>query len=360
MSPRPNNGKPDPRDADRQTPAYLSVNGQGAGPDKATVAHIKDVVLRSWQVVRDADDLSPDNPAISAALTELVDTVAQRHDMATVRAVVDAPEIRQIMKPMWQKLSEAEGAMEMWWAKRFNSARKLHLEKGMKKSDSDAALDDFWYRDNYTELTQLEVKHWAGQGKAPTKDSHVVFIGSGPLPMTAIDLHLQTGANITCVDSDPEAVRQSRALLRKLNLDRAITVVEGKGEEVDYRGVTHAMVAALVPEQPKTVAKVLADSPNAMIGVRSASGLRTILYPPADTRALKAMGLHYTGASAVNERVINTLLTFNPGPKLNLDQIPPAPKKNCASCDNTGCATRLGMMGLGNDPRPGRPGRPGR
>ncbi|MEM6902178.1 MAG: nicotianamine synthase family protein [Pseudomonadota bacterium] len=319
------------------TPAFLSIQGRMGGPDADAVYEIKSTVLGAWNVLKDATDLSPRNPLINMTLSTLVNTLAQRHDVATVRAVVDDPEIREIMPSMWSKLSVAEGQMEAFWADHFNRKRG-----GVSVDD----LNEFIYRDNYDELTKMELGHWRSKGDGADKDSHIFFVGSGPLPLTAIDYHLKTGAKVTCVDNDPNAVAQSRALIRKLGLDNHIDVVQKAGDEVDYSNASHVVVAALVMNQPKVVRHVLEDNPSALLGVRSASGLRTILYPPADTRSLKAIGLESTGASPINERVINTLLTFRPGPKLDLDALPPAAKKNCATCDTVDCDARRKMMGL--------------
>lgn len=338
MNNQPQPGQPGD-DQRRGTPAFLSIAGrQQGGPDLDAVHEIKSVVLGAWNVLKDAQDLSPRNPLINMTLSTLVDTLAQRHDLATVRAVVDASEIREVMEPMWSKLSQAEGEMEAFWAERFNRKRG-----GLSVDD----LNEFIYRDNYDELTKMELNHWDAKGDGPDQDSHIFFVGSGPLPLTAIDYHLKTGAKITCVDIDPDAVAQSRALLRKIGLDRAINVVHQTGEAVDYSEASHVVVAALIPKQADVVAKALEDNPKAVLGVRSASGLRTLLYPPADTRALRAMGLESTGTSPINERVINTLLTFRPGPELNLDARPPAEKKsNCATCATVDCAARRKIMGI--------------
>jgi hypothetical protein len=325
--------KPSGAQPSRATPIHRAAERGASGPDAAAVQRIIGVVEDAWRVLEKARDLSPENPDINRVLSKLVETVTEPHDTATVRAIMDDRRIRQIQQPLWEKLSASEGAMESWWTARLLKERRL----------TDDTLNQFWYRDNYKELTELEVGHWASQGKRPGPESHVVFVGSGPLPLTAIELHKQTGARITCIDNDPEAVRQSRALLRRLNLDRQIKVVEAGGEQAEYKDVTHAMVAALVPNQPSVVKRVLEDSPAAMIGVRSANGLRGLLYPPADTKAMEALGLTATGGSPTNQRVINTMLTFNPGPSLSLKQIadPAAkPADNCSTCRNHDCPTR--------------------
>jgi len=176
---------------------------------------IKSMILKTWGILKDADDLSPKNTIINDALKGLVETILAQSapqnygvdDSEDVRLLLSAPEIREIIESMWKKLSCAEAAMEFWWADKFIN-------------DVKSSLDTFWYRDNYRELVRLELKLWKEKKHPVTKDSHFVFIGSGPLPMTAIDVHEQTGAMVTCVDNDPSAVSKSRLLIRRLNLHK--------------------------------------------------------------------------------------------------------------------------------------------
>ena len=82
-------------------------------------------------------------------------------------------------------------------------------------------------------------------GIQPSSESQIVFIGSGPLPMTAIDMHLQTGAKIVCVDNDPEAVLLSRQMIENLGLSGSISVHQAEGDKFDYAGSDVVFVAAL-------------------------------------------------------------------------------------------------------------------
>ncbi len=331
--------QPSRRAVIRSHPLHRSAKrGNEANPlDRQQADRIVNTILTAASTLEKQTDLSPDNPVINEVLSKLVGTITEPASAATALAVLDNKQVKAVQEKLWDKLSAAEGAMENWWSAKLLRERRLDLD----------TLEQFWYRDNYKELTALEVKHWADQGKRPDADSHMVFIGSGPLPLTAIDLHLQTGATVTCVDNDPVAVKQSQALLRRLNLDRKIKVVHASGEDAEFRDVTHAMVAALVPNQKAVAERILDQSPNAMIGVRSARGLRAVLYPPSDVQGLRELGLTYTGGSPTNDRVINTLLTFSPGPDLALRQVQAAKSDhdNCQSCTNTECPTRKMRLG---------------
>lgn len=61
----------------------------------------------------------------------------------------------------------------------------------------------------------------------------ILCIGGGSIPCTAIELANQTNACIHVIDMDNHAVECARCVVKKLGLDEKITVINGKGEEID-------------------------------------------------------------------------------------------------------------------------------
>jgi Nicotianamine synthase protein len=142
----------------------------------------------------------------------------------------------------------------------------------------------------------------------PANPEDILFIGSGPLPLTAVLMHQQTGAYVTCIDCDPLAVAHSSRLLSKLRLDDAITVSSGRGEEV--RIGRHDLVVIALLAQPK--AAILANVANALrpdghVLCRTSAGLKTLLYEPTEailTPAFELVG-EQIGAGSL---AVSTLL----------------------------------------------------
>eukprot|EP00435_Cladocopium_sp_Y103_P049457 s1217_g14.t3 len=257
-------------------------------------------VQEAFGILQHASDLSPQNPEIDKSLTKLVAMVLSPKSPEVVKSVLGNQEVQILLKSMWDDLSKAEFAMESWWTRRF-----------LKEEVSLEGTNTFWYRDNYKELIALEIEHLETMGHRPGPGDHIVFVGGGPLPFSALDYFFQTRAKITVVESDPLAVQLSSALLGQLNLTGSINVQHAAGEVFDYKGATHLIVAALVRDEHLVIQHALDTAALSVIGARSADGLRSILYPPLHM-ATQDLSIKCTGSSSVNERVVNTLVTFEP------------------------------------------------
>lgn len=61
----------------------------------------------------------------------------------------------------------------------------------------------------------------------------VLCIGGGSIPCTAIELASQTNAQVHVIDIDHRAVECAKNVILKLGLDKKITVINGKGQEID-------------------------------------------------------------------------------------------------------------------------------
>ena len=166
--------------------------------------------------------------------------------------------------------AHAEYEMEKYWAQEIIAGNKT--------------LNDFPYYGNYTDLTRLE---WnALNSCADHTDHRVLFVGSGPLPMTAIILALNHGVHSTLIDNDPVAVALSQTLLQTLNLQHMIDVVCAEGSLFDtYEDFNVIFVAALAGSDASQKEKIFEyiqkkTSTHCHIIARSSWGKRKMLYPP--------------------------------------------------------------------------------
>lgn len=259
-------------------------------------------ILDTLSTLKKQTDMSPRNPVVNRTLGAFVPAMTKSYGEKTEARVLQRPSIVQARKALLEKLNQAECEMEKHWANTFVAEPKLDSEK----------LKDFWYHENYVELTDYEVKHWKEIGDEPRPGDHVTFVGSGSLPLTAIMLQEKTGAHVTCVDCDPKATELSRTMIDKLGMSKDVDVVQATGEDASYEGVTHAVIAALVPNQVGVLEKVMEQSPNARVAVRSADGLRTLLYAQSNMEGIEKLGFEPTGQSETNDTVVNTLVTFRP------------------------------------------------
>ena len=84
------------------------------------------------------------------------------------------------------------------------------------------ALTNFTYLPNYIQLARTECR---GAGLKP--GDTVLFLGSGPLPLTLIVLCHQHGLNGIGIERDPKRVELSRQVLEKLGLSSQIRIIRG-------------------------------------------------------------------------------------------------------------------------------------
>ncbi len=265
------------------------------------------VINEAYAALNGESDLSPANPRINAALTALVqgvmDASVQTSDPGCDPAdVVDHPDVRPICAALRHGLALAESAMERWWAQRLAALGEVGI--------GDLARFPYW--DCYRTLVAAELRHLRRGLKLGPGES-VAVVGAGPLPLTAIFIHaLAGGLPVTCIDIDPEACRLARALIGKVSLaGLAVRCIDGA--QHDYASHPVVLVASLVPGKVATVRRVQATRPRALVALRSAEGLCTLLYEPVDEAAVAALGCGLVARTGHNPRVINTTLFYDAG-----------------------------------------------
>ncbi|MBI4943384.1 MAG: nicotianamine synthase, partial [Actinobacteria bacterium] len=128
----------------------------------------------------------------------------------------------------------------------------------------------------------------------------VCFVGGGPLPLSALLLHRTTSAHVRVVDHDPTAVDLANRLLDALGAGDGVRCVpadasSGTGLAAATAGCDLVVVAALVgltPEAKRRVLGTLAGvlAPGTWVLLRSADGLRTLLYPAVDVGDVRRCG----------------------------------------------------------------------
>src|SRR5262249_46141321 len=114
---------------------------------------------------------------------------------------------------------------------------------------------------------------------------------------------------------DPQACSLAGELCRKAGL-RGIDVRCADGAEHDFAHSPVVFIASLVREKGRVVEGVRETCPQACVALRSAEGLRTLLYEPVDQPELAAMGCRFLGRTDHNPAVINTTLFYEAAPAL--------------------------------------------
>lgn len=96
------------------------------------------------------------------------------------------------------------------------------------------------YHELYREIVAQEIRLAAIES-----EDHILQIGCGAVPFTALHLAQQAGARVTAIDYDARAVKRARAVVARMNLAERITVECTKG----IAGLTPSHTGVLVALQ---------------------------------------------------------------------------------------------------------------
>lgn len=227
-------------------------------------------VKDAYAVLHTEDDLSPRNPRINDTLGRLVRVLSAPYTAEEERHILTDKDIRHMRPSMLEKLARAEGEMELFWSEKFCEGTSITQQH----------MEDFWYWRNYKDLVSGEVRHMPNRLFKP--DESLCFVGSGPLPLTAVCMAQMTGKKVTCVDCDETACRAARLFLDKAGLSDTITVAHADGATYNFEKHPYVLVAALVPDKDSVLGRIAETQKNACVGLRSAERLHTLLYDPVD------------------------------------------------------------------------------
>ncbi|MEW9673846.1 nicotianamine synthase family protein [Ammoniphilus sp. 3BR4] len=247
-------------------------------------------------------DLSPRNPMINETLTHLVKCVSLMFTESETKRILADLHIQRIRNGMMKKLAQAETEMEFYYAQEF--ARKPSL-----------SLDDlkrFLYWDNYEALIETEIRGLQASDLPYTLQpgESVAFVGSGPLPLSAVILAYKVGGRMTCIDVDERACESAKKLIMGLGLEGEIFVECTAGENHDYGRHPLIFMASLVPNKAEVISRIRLTREDAVLAVRSADGVRELLYEPVDEKELSAMGCTLKGRTYADSKIINSTLFY--------------------------------------------------
>lgn len=218
--------------------------------------------------------LRPD-PRTNALFGDLVRTILATPDRQA-QDVLTHPEVQRRRDLVRDLSARGETALEHSWARHIVSA-----------PDPRAALATFPYLENYHRLTALECRLLTHSGGTPTS---VAVLGCGPLPLSALGYADTLGASVVGLDRDDAAVALARQVAARIGA-AGVRFEQADAADVGLAGYDAVVLAALVGETPSAKAGILREMagsmrPGALLLARSARGMRTLLYPPVDLRAM--------------------------------------------------------------------------
>ncbi|OME87829.1 hypothetical protein BK120_00410 [Paenibacillus sp. FSL A5-0031] len=227
-------------------------------------------------------DLSPDNQLVTNMIRRLSLQLRSHYLPEEVQAVLSNEYIRMNQRNLQDKLSEAEFLVEL--------GDSLHISKS-----EDSVLDNvrrLSYWNIYMALVSEELSTLRRITRADDQKekSRIVFVGSGPMPLSPIILHLIGDVEVLCLEIDPVAYDASCLLLERMGIGNKVTVVLENGSDFDYSSYSRVFVASLVRDKLGVLNQIKRTSPDSLVAVRTAEGMKRIMYEAVDESQLKKQG----------------------------------------------------------------------
>lgn len=255
------------------------------------------LVKETYDVLHRESDLSPSNSAITKTISIFTEALRQTYTPEEIRYVMDNVDIATLQKGLLSKLSEAEYRMELFDSRHLCDQPEFGLANLFKYKN--------W--GNYESLVGEELKQLRKIIRPEEITSPIVFVGSGPLPLSAVLLHLRWNVSVFCVDIDPDACEAARLMMERSHLGDKVQIVLGDGAEFDYAAFQHVFIASLVTQKDKVLEQIRRTNPDALVAIRTAEGIRRLMYEAINEEAIAAAGWRLLGrTSPIENRVINS------------------------------------------------------
>lgn len=225
-------------------------------------------------------------------------------------------EARVLADPRVAALRRSSQCVFRWLETRIeNSMAEFVRREGTDLRDRGNITQTYLARYEHLAAAEIEL---AGISEG----DRALFIGSGPLPITAIEYCWQTGCTADCVDIDRDAVTISTEIVERLGLRERMRCLHGPGQSCDVSKYDVVLVGVLA--QPKQAILENLDThakSGCRILCRTTYGLRQLIYEGLAYDSSALARLSAVGKSvAVADRIISAeLLLASRAPVANLE-----------------------------------------
>lgn len=221
-------------------------------------------IRKTFKQLVDLRDLRP---------SEEVNSLFSRLVSHVVKSQIKGNLTRYEVSRLQDICSDAEYELERYWSEQIINA-----------NNPEAEIKKFPYYNNYEKLTKLE---WCSlEGCTEHKKHSILFLGGGPLPMTAILLAQKYKEKSVIIDNNFEAVRVAKLLVKSINLEKMIEVRLADATTFDgYKNFNTIFLAALAGsslKEKENIVRAIRKScdKNVHVLARSSWGSRSLLYKP--------------------------------------------------------------------------------
>jgi nicotianamine synthase len=225
-------------------------------------------------------DLQP-SPQVDGLFGDVVGLARQSPRAYVARRLIQLLEADGSLARLYRVCAEGETRLEQEWARRLAA----HAQPA-------ALLSSFPYIREYKSLVKAEV---ALLRRVRPQASRVLFVGSGPLPLSAWLMASVHGLQVDMLDMDANAHSCAMGWLKRLAGHEKLRCIHAAlNDTADFKGynavVLGAMVGADQPAKDEALKQVEQRLiPGQVLLARSTEGLQSLLYPQA--RFSPSMGL---------------------------------------------------------------------
>lgn len=216
---------------------------------------------------------------VNGLFSELVDlTLSSEAGLA--RRVLADPGVRAIRADLQKLCALGEFELETHWSDRVAAARDPWKE-----------LERFPYYQNYVQAARIEANCLFSVKRHFIR--RVLFVGAGPLPLTSVCLAREHMVRIDNVEIDEPAFERGKRLAARLGLSHRLRFY--RCDIMDFsapRAYDAVFLASLVgadgPQKVRMLRRVSGMlARGAILVVRSAQRLRSLVYPSVDMDMLR-------------------------------------------------------------------------
>ena len=146
----------------------------------------------------------------------------------------------------------------------------------LNQAQKDTQISEYLLWSRFERLLKKEV----GLLQSLTSEKRVLFVGSGPFPVSAIMFKRLTGIGLDCIDCHEGAVDASKDLLNTFEIDD-INIIHHSAETFDYSDYDIVIVALLAKPKERILDKISTSGKHSVSVIcRTSQGPRSLLYDP--------------------------------------------------------------------------------
>lgn len=264
---------------------------------------IEEICLIHYQLTQ-INDLKP-GEHVNTIFKKLVSMSTFQYDDQTVSSVLNDARVKALIPTLRSMASQGEYLLELTWTTNL-------IEQTREYQNGKPNLSRFVYYQNYQDLVQLELHALHGVG---ARLDNIVFIGSGPLPLTPILMFQHLPQSIMHnIDRDQVSITISNLLLQKLGISHGFRQhVMDAISYPDFKSADVVMLGALVGQDDTEKIQFLkAISKSMKVGsflvARSAHSLRKLLYPSIEPYQMNTCGFETVCVLHPYNDVVNSVV----------------------------------------------------